>query len=333
MKIWYVVPAFLCLLSLNLFCVDLSIRVIDRDLEIPLEGVRILDVQTARFVFTDGDGKATLVVDDGLSRLIIMAELIGYEDRKLIIKDFSKELVIEMLLEGVIEGEELVFEEEAIGETDEEIGISTVIEEELIESASKIGIIEDAMSAVKILPGVIYTGAFGGSLSVRGGDPSGLNVLLDGFAVKYPYHWGGVVSIFNPNIIESIKFSPGIFSSKYGQATSGILELTTVTPNEGTRIEAITSTSTMELFLQMPLGNNDEAGLFTGFRLTNYDLVVKIVRETGKAAHNDTLLEMTNVISRVPYIYDFYLKTFYRPSERFEWYVNGFWGNDGIGVT
>jgi outer membrane receptor protein involved in Fe transport len=319
--------------TVGLFGTDLSILVVDRDLDIPLEGVLISEVNTGITAYTDSNGKAVLTLDDNLKRAVIIAELIGYEDRKSIVKDFSGELFIRMLMQGVLEGEELVVEEEAIGETDEEIGVSTVVEEETIESASKIGLIEDAMAVVKILPGVTYTGTFGSFLSVRGGDPSGLTVMLDGFVVKYPYHWGGMFSIFNPNMIESIKFSPGIFSSKYGQATSGIMEVTTVTPNDGMRVEAVSSTSTFDFFLQLPLGKDENAGIFSGFRLTKYDLVFSILESVGEALDNQTLLDMTEAISRVPYIYDFYFKTFYRPAERFEWYLNGFCGNDGVGST
>ncbi|MBN2531479.1 MAG: TonB-dependent receptor plug domain-containing protein [Spirochaetales bacterium] len=322
-----------CFMGTGLWCIDLSVRVMDRDLDIALEGVLISEVNTGASVYTDPEGKAILKLDNNLERAIIIAELIGYEDRKLMVRDFTRELVIEMLMQGVLEGEELVVEEEAIGETDEEIGVSTVVEEEIIESVSKIGIIEDAMSIVKILPGVTYTGSFGSFLSVRGGDPSGLTVMLDGFVVKYPYHWGGICSIFNPNIVESIKFSPGIFSAKYGQATSGIMEVTTVTPDEGVRLDAVSSTSTIDIFLQLPLGENETAGIFSGFRLTNYDLVFSILHLTADTFHDETLLDMLRVISRVPYIYDFYFKTFYRPTERVEWYMNGFYGNDGVGST
>lgn len=333
MKIWYCIISLLCFIFTGLYSTDLSILVVDRDLDIALEGVLITEVNTGVTGYTDPDGRAVLRLDDSLKRAIIIAELIGYEDRKLIVRDFTVELVIKMLMQGVLEGEELVVEEEAIGETDEEVGVSTVVEEEVIESVSKIGIIEDAMSAVKILPGVTYSGEFGNFLSVRGGDPAGLTVLLDGFVVKYPYHWGGMYSIFNPNIIESIKFSPGIFSSKYGQAMSGIMEVNTVTPNEGFRVEAISSTSTLDLFLQLPLGENNTAGVFSGCRLTNYDFILYIVESSAEAAENETILDMTEAISRAPYIYDFYFKTFYRPTQGLEWYLNGFWGNDGVGST
>ncbi|MCK5201641.1 MAG: TonB-dependent receptor plug domain-containing protein, partial [Spirochaetales bacterium] len=307
-------------------------NVVDRDLELPLEGVRIHEVDSGIIALTDVYGNVVLTVPDIQNRIVIIAELIGYESRKILVIDFNKPLKIEMLMEGVLEGQELVVEEEAIGETDEEVGVSIVIEKDMIESAAKIGIIEDVMSAIKILPGVIYSGPFGAGISVRGGTVDGLTTVLDGFVVKYPYHWGGAYSIFNPNIVESVKFSAGIFSSKFGQATSGLMEVNTINPNEGFKMEGILSTSTMELFTQVPIGKDNKSSVLGGFRLTNYDIVLGSMNVFADATENKDLKAVTSPITRPPYIYDFYLKTFYRPSDRFEWFLNGFWGNDGIGI-
>ncbi len=303
---------------------SITLVAVDRDLKLPLEGVRVFCVEADTTVFTDSDGKAQILLPPAAERMVIHAELPGYTKRKILIKDFSGELLVEMMLEGMIEGEELVIEEKAIGKTDEKPGVSTLIEKEVIQSAGKMGIIEDVMNAVSIMPGVIYNGGFGSYFSVRGSDPEGLTAIMDGFVVRYPYHWGGGYSIFNPNIVESVKFSAGVFSPRYGQASSGLLEVSTVDPSDGLRYSIISSTSTFEAFFQSPLGENENGGFLLGTRLTNYDLTFQLVRST--------LEDEGTTFSRIPYIYDGYMKVFYRPAETFEWYINGFWGNDGIGV-
>lgn len=322
----------LILFKVGLFSIELNIEVIDRDLDITLEGVLIRNIDTDEQIYTDINGKCILDLPDNSSRAVIIAELIGYEPRKQLVTDLNNPLKITLLMEGVLEGEELVVEVETIGETDEEVGISTVIEKEIVKSAAKIGVIEDVMNAVRILPGVSYSGGFGSPMSVRGGDPSGFTAVLDGFVVKYPNHWGGAFSIFNPNIVESVKFSPGIFSVKHGQATSALLEVNTVDPTDGLKYSGILSTSTLEAFGQIPIGKNNNLGILTGFRLTNYDLAIKAVKVAGKLLNSTELTDTIAGISRAPYIYDFYLKMLYSPSEAFTWHLNGFWGNDGIGV-
>ena len=301
----------------------LTVTVVDRDLEIPLEGVRITETNTGARVVTDFDGEATLDFDPVAGRAVLVAELIGYEPRRLLVKDFDEPVLVEMVIEGVLEGEELVVEEEAIGETDETVGVSTVIEQDMIRATSVIGPIEDLMQSVKLLPGVTYGGPFGAFLSVRGGEPTGLTHVIDGFLVQFPYHFGGAFSIFNPNIVDSVKFSAGLFPVRYGQATSGLMEVNTIVPNDGFQWDWVQSTSTIEGFAQVPLADGS-AGLFAGTRLTNYDLVLAA---TGGVPDNEVLQ-----LYRTPYFYDFYFKSFFRPSERFEWFLNATSANDGTGV-
>ncbi len=329
MKILLKMSLLLFLVSTCLFAQtednkQFKIIALDLDLELPLEGVRILNKESGKSVYTDTNGTAFFEVPYDAGRIVIYAELPGYSTRRILVKDFSDDILIKMMIEGVLEGEELVVEEKAIGKTDEKVGVSTLIEKDVIQSAGKIGIIEDVMSAVSILPGVTYNGGFGSYLSVRGSDPEGLTAIMDGSVVKYPYHWGGAYSIFNPNIVESVKFSAGVFSPRYGQATSGILEVTTVDPTDGFRYSIVSSMSTYEFFLQAPIGSNEHAGLFFGTRLTNYDIVFQLARSQME--------EAGTTFSRIPYIYDGYMKFFFRPSDVFEWYINGFWGNDGIGM-
>lgn len=326
--------AFLLLPALAAAAETLSIEVVDRDLEIPLQGVRITEANTGTEVVTKADGRAVLEFDPVAGRAVLIAELIGYEPRRRLVKDFDDPVLLEMIIEGVLEGEELVVEEEAIGETDETVGVSTVLEREMIQQTARIGPIEDVMQSVKLLPGVTYGGPFGAFLSVRGGEPDGLTHVIDDFRVQFPYHWGGAFSIFNPNIVDSVKFSAGLFPVKYGQATSGLMEVNTVVPNDGLQWDYVQSTSTLEAFLELPLGggagggssaDGATGGLFAGTRLTNYDLVLEV---TG-GVPDDLPLQ----ISRVPYICDFYFKSFYRPSERFEWFLNATSANDGTGAA
>ncbi|MBN1648549.1 MAG: TonB-dependent receptor plug domain-containing protein [Spirochaetales bacterium] len=316
----------------QLSALQLDILVLDRDLEIPLEGVRLVDTYTGAEEYTDAEGHALFPVDDSREQLILVAELIGYEDSRIRVADFKQKLVVRMVMEGVLEGQELVVEEEAIGESDEEVGVSIALDDELVESAAKIGVFEDALTALAILPGVVPLSSFGNYFSVRGGDPSGMVVLLDGVQINYPYHLGGLLSIFNPNIIDSMKFSPGIFSVKYGQATSGILEITTINPNEGFRIEAVSSTSTLELFVQSPLDKHNKSGVFAGARLTKFDLAFALVEWYAEEAGDEVLQEMTDSVTTVPYVRDFYFKAFYNPGDSLKWYLSAFYGNDGFGM-
>ncbi|MFW5807112.1 MAG: TonB-dependent receptor [Spirochaetota bacterium] len=320
-------PILLILLAATaLLAEDVEVTVVDRDLEIPLEGVtvRVGDGETGGV--TGPEGSVTLDVSFPPSGFLVLElSLVGYEPQQQLLRDGEASVEAEMVIEGLLEAEELVVEESAPDRGESDPGVSVVADRALIKSTAMIGVIEDAISTVRMLPGVSYGGAFGAFLSVRGGEPGELTHVMDGFVIKYPYHWGGGFSIFNPHILESVELSAGIFPVRYGQATSGLMEVTTIRPNQGLRWEFAQSTSTLEGYVQIPFGSEERSGLLVGTRLTNYDLVFAM---TGQFLEDQGI-----TFSRVPYIYDGYLKWYHRPNERTEWFVNGFVGTDGIGVA
>ncbi len=300
-----------------------SLKVIDKDLELPLEGVRVLDPSTGGVFLTDPEGIVKL---PSLPALLVLS-LPGYEEKRVRSKEWGDQnfLLVNLRLAGILEAEELVVETQAAGRSDAQPGVSVTAERELIKITGLSGVVEDAMNTVRILPGVIYAGRFNPFLSVRGGDPGGLAYHLDGALMKNPFHWGGTVSYFNPRLVESLKLSAGIFSVRNGQATSGLLEINTVIPDEGLKWEVGTSISTLDGYVQVPLDPENRSGLLAGARITNYDIVFALTGNFLEEGQGITF-------SRVPYIYNFYLKWFSRPDNRFQYHLNIFAGQDGIGL-
>lgn len=301
----------------------LEILVYDRDLEVPLEGVLVREALSGASGYTTVEGRATIETSIRAPRTVIDLFLPGYETVRTMVTEFDQVVRIPMVIQGVLVAEELVVIADRVGRTDDEAGVSIVVERDFIKSSAMIGVIEDVMSTVKLLPGVSYTGGFNSFLSVRGGEPDGLTHVLDGLVVKYPYHWGGGVSVFNPHVVDTVKLSAGIFPVRYGQATSGLMEVSSIDPVQGLRWEVAQSTSTLEGYAQVPFG--ETAGLFVGTRLTNYDLVFAL---TGQFLEDQGV-----TFSRVPYIYAGYLRWYSRPTPATEWFVNAFLGRDGIGLA
>ncbi|MDA3849790.1 MAG: TonB-dependent receptor plug domain-containing protein, partial [Spirochaetaceae bacterium] len=231
-------------------------------------------------------------------------------------KSGETSVTLDMIIAGVIEGQELVVERSAPGQSDEESGVSLVMEAEEMDTTANIGVVEDVMSSIKTLPGVGYTGGWDAQPSIRGGDPSEMAATLDGIYVTYPYHWGGAFSIFNPNMTKSAKLSHGVFSARFGRALSGILEVNSITPDDEFRADLIVSSSSTDLFMQIPTG--EYSGLFLGGKVTYLETVIYA---SG----------MEDEITTAPYIRDFYGKWETRPSNQLHFFVNGFIGTDGVG--
>ncbi len=310
------------------FSKEFKVVVFDKDIDIPLEGVTVVSRNPENKVVTDFDGVSILEIDDDQKTLTVICMLIGYENKKVTITNFSRDAKVEMVISGVIEGKELVIEEKKADKKDEKSGVSTVIDTEMINSSAMIGPVEDIMSSIKTLPGVSYAGKFSAMPSVRGGAPSEMTATLDGFLIRNPYHWGGAYSIFNPNMIDSVKFSNGIIPVKYGNVMSGLIEVNSVNPNEGFKLDAVVSTTTTEIFAQIPLWDNGKkSGMLLGTRQTYLDPILSLVQMLYLDYSGFNVK-----ITTFPYIRDGILKWFIKPTDRTEFYVNVFSGNDGVGI-
>jgi len=317
MRVQKLFPMLFIICSFYLFSETYEIWFIDRDLQWPLEGVMVQLMGDDTQYHSDIEGKVEIELSEESQRHILIAQLPGYELIRQRLTPDTTQLRIEMVISGVIEGQELVVERSAVGISDEDSGVSISMSSEELHNTANLGVVEDVMSTIKTLPGVGFSGNFNARPSIRGGDPLTISAMLDGVAVTYPYHWGGSFSIFNPNMTESVKLSHGVFSSRYGRALSGILEVTTKDPGNELRANASVSTTSTDLFIELPL--EKDMGCFFGGKVTYLDTVVWA---TGRQ----------NEISVPPYIRDVYGKWYYRPNNRWKFSANSFLGTDGAAV-
>ena len=84
----------------------------------------------------------------------------------------------------------------------------------------------DVIKALQLLPGV-QTQSEGMSLMmVRGGEPGQNLYLLDNVPLIYVNHLGGFLSVFNPDMINSVDFYKGNFPARQGGKLSSIVDIT-----------------------------------------------------------------------------------------------------------
>jgi hypothetical protein len=316
--------AIFFIVILNLYPKEIKLKIIDKELDMPLEGVKIKTLKNEIFT-SDSNGDVSITVDDSIIQVNLLVFMPGYEQKKIVVSQFDKEITVNLVLSGMIEGEELVVEGKKSGKTDDKSGISNVLDKSDLKSTAMMGLVEDVMSSIKTLPGVGFTNGWGSLPSIRGGDPNELTSVYDGFLVRYPFHWGNAYSIFNPNVVESAKLSNGVYSAKNGMALSGLLEVESKNPKDNIfKFNFVSSTTTSEIFMQIPMSKI--SGLLIGARATYYSLIMVIPFVKSYIASQG--MEFTIP----PYLIDGYLKWFLKPDDRFEWYVNGFFGSDGIGI-
>jgi TonB family protein len=88
----------------------------------------------------------------------------------------------------------------------------------------------DALLAVQNLPGVGRP-AFGqGAFIVRGSDPDDTLVTLESHPIVLPFHLYGLATTVATDLVERIEFLPGNFSSRWGRAAGGVVNVTLRAP-------------------------------------------------------------------------------------------------------
>jgi len=325
-----------------LFARDVRILVEDAELGLPLEGAIIRSWDQSAHTCGE-DGTALISAPDD-RQVVIHASYPGYENGRLVITADKDSFTIGLRLSGVMEGRELVIEAERPGTGETRTGRSVALSEREIAQTAEIGIIEDVMSSIKLLPGVGYTGLFDAQPSIRGGFPGDMNASLDGYYVMNPYHWGGGFSIFDPRMVQSAQLSHGVFSTRYGHTISGLLDITTKTPSPiDTEFELAVNTSAANFNLSFPLGpkgssSAHKGGILIMGRVTYYDPIVWLTKQLGPFFQDIGLftgeqVELLNAVKVAPYIRSGAVTGNYRFTDTLELKATGFWGMDGVGFT
>jgi len=125
---------------------------------------------------------------------------------------------------GGEEPEEVELSVEAVVYAPPRDGLRRTLEREVLTTIP--GTRGDALRVVELLPGVGRPAFGGGVVLFRGAAPGDSEVFLDGSPVPLLYHFGGLTSFYNSQLIEQIDFVPGNFSVRYGRRIGGILEVT-----------------------------------------------------------------------------------------------------------
>jgi len=319
-----------------IFARDIQVYVEDEDLKIPLEGAAVVLRGGQQFICNE-DGVAFVTLPDDRPT-IVSVTYPGYVTFRLNVPvrgsapyaAGTERFNVPMRLGEFMQGQELVVEAARPETSETRSGRSVAITERELTRTAEIGIVEDVMNSVKLLPGVGYTGMFGAMPSIRGGDPGDLMAVFDGFYMERPYYWMGSISIFDPKMVSSARLSHGVFSARYGHTVSGLLEVASKTPSHTeTELEVAIGSSATSLNLSLPLGNRGGI-LFMG-KVTYWDTLIWAAQGLSTVI-DDENLNMINYITTAPYIRSAAVSMDYRISSDMDWRLNAFFGSDGVGA-
>ena len=83
----------------------------------------------------------------------------------------------------------------------------------------------DALRALGALPGINVANDFHGQLYIRGGAPEDNRFYLDRAPLFYPYHFGGLVSTINSEVLDRIDVYAGGFGAEFGADAQAVIDI------------------------------------------------------------------------------------------------------------
>jgi outer membrane receptor for ferrienterochelin and colicin len=159
------------------------------------------------------------------------------------------------------------------------------------------GAVEDVLRSLQAVPGVTARSDYSSQVFVRGGGPDQNLLVDDGILISNAYHIGGLISAFNPDVVEEIELIPGGFPARYGDRLSAVLEIRN---REGSResfgLQNNTSVISTSTIVEGPLWGGKGSYLVAG-RRSYYDLILNQIMKEDDIAF--------------PYFYDIHSKFAY----------------------
>ncbi len=181
-----------------------------------LVGAHIIDTETNRAVTTDNNGYFSIVLKKSNT---IKVTFVGYTERIVNINS-TQDTLIQVLLSAGREIDEVV----VAYSKRPSFNVSTLSQIEL-QKIPSLGAKPDVMKSIQLLPGIQNQGEGSSLVLVRGGNPGENLYLFDNVALIYVNHLGGLMSVFNPDMINNIDIYKGGFPSKYGGKLSSIMDI------------------------------------------------------------------------------------------------------------
>lgn len=255
-------------------------RVLETRGRAPLEGVNVTVVGTKRGAVTDKSGAFAI---EGLlpGTYALLFRMLGYRDKTLrsVVVVPGGTVSVEALLEGkVYDLKGVVVTGRKTEPREMAVPSAHIVTREILKEVP--GAEGDIFKAISSFPGITNLSDFSSRLSIRGGAPEDNLVLLDKIWVPFPYHFGGLVTAFNSDIVQQVDLYAGGFPARYGNAISSVLDITNRDGNrDHVTGKAESSVVMASLEAEGPLGS--KASWVVSGRRSYFDYLMRALRVPG----------------------------------------------------
>jgi len=227
----------------------------------PVEDAQVQVEGTTLTAISDSKGNYRINLQAGYSILVFSGD--GYSPRK---KKVSirpgHDLELNVSLEKVD------FTSEAVVVTAkkdvDQVVSNTLTQQEIKKIPGTTG---DALRAVQDLPGVAAINDFSSQLVVQGGGPNDNLYLLDNIPWPTPFHFGGIVSTVDSDLVSSVELNGAGFGAKWGDYMDSVLDVKTrAGQSDRLHMTADINLLMSQILLEGPLGLGDATFTLTGRR-------------------------------------------------------------------
>jgi outer membrane receptor protein involved in Fe transport len=304
----FIVPTLFTLLSLFFAPVgeanEISGTVFIKGERKPLPGaVVFIESDDDISATTDEKGRFTLFVE-GDGEYKISAFAMGYKKAAPVTASITGEKVSPEKITIYLLPEKHVLHEIVVRADRNPDRVSkTVITGKTLESIPGTG--GDPLRAIQALPGVTSGSDVSGNPAIRGSSPWDNMYYVDFFPVGYLFHMGGIVSVFNADLVDDFNLFAAAHGPEFGDALGGILDVKLREPRKdrfGTKLQM--SLYESDFIAEGPL--NENQSFYVSARRSYFDLIIPASMFSNEDAE----------IITFPQYYDYQTKYVWKLDER-----------------
>lgn len=259
-------------------------KVLDEDTRTPLPGATVFVLGATNVgASTDGDGYFR-IENIPVGRISLRITYIGYEDKVVsnVLVTSGKETVMDILLkESVIMMEAMeIASDQDKSEVTNEMALISARGFTVEETKRYAGSFNDPARMVSAYAGVDTDPAGDNFIIVRGNSPKGIQWRLEGIDIPNPNHFseegatGGPINALNSQMLANSSFYTGAFAPEYGNALSGIFDMT-MRKGNNERGEYSLSLGALgtEATIEGPFSKKSDASFLVNYRYSTLTLL------------------------------------------------------------
>lgn len=262
-------------------------RIIDQVTQTPLPGatVMILNTDPLMGATTDLDGEFK-ILKLPIGTYTIRVSFIGYKDFVLpnVVVNSGKEVVLNIPIEeDIVQMEEIVVTAVEKDRTINEMVLVSGRTFSVEETRKFAAAINDPARMAASFSGVVSTDDGNNNISIRGNNPNGLLWRMEGIDIPSPNHFvspgasGGGISILSSQLLTNSDFMTGAFAAEYGNALSGVFDLSLRKGNNEKReLTFQAGFLGVDFAAEGPLAKNYKGSYLVNYRYSTLSILSKV---------------------------------------------------------